>query len=251
MLFQQGSRLSIAIFGVHGQTTMHQRAHITTGVLYQMMQSRTANLSPGHISFTLLDARLSLSKIHLTNKQTENCKRLLSASATLFCVFRSLSTLAFKYSLMLVLASLETKTWWMLFTSSVFTLLSLHLASKRQYHESPFQVFRLVSLCSGLFSWTLWETFWGCYPWQIALSGYAKNRFHVMRPPTAIRTTSKVKLLCVYVRVSFVCRILVNYICFFPDMVGTKHCSWGRFNMDSRYPDRMPQSLKELQESGQ
>ena len=25
-------------------------------------------------------------------------------------------------------------------------------------------------------------------------------------------------------------------------MVGTKHCSWGRCNMDSRYPHRMPQS---------
>ena len=34
-------------------------------------------------------------------------------------------------------------------------------------------------------------------------------------------------------------------------MVGTKHCSLGRCNMDSRYLDRMPQSLKELQESGQ
>lgn len=72
-----------------------------------------------------------------------------------------------------------------------------------------------------------------------------------MRPPTAIRTTSKVKLLCFYVTVSFVCRIIVNYIRLFFDMVGTKHCSWGRCNMDSRYPDRMPQSLKELQESDQ
>ncbi|XP_074613320.1 uncharacterized protein LOC141873274 [Acropora palmata] len=86
---------------------------------------------------------------------------------------------------------------------------------------------------------------------RIALSGYAKNRFHVMRPPTAIQTTSKVKLLRLYVRASFVCQILVNYSRLFLDMVGTKHCSWGRCNMDSRYPDRMPQSLKELQESGQ
>ena len=85
----------------------------------------------------------------------------------------------------------------------------------------------------------------------IALSGYAKNRFHVIRPPTAIRTTSKVKLLRLYVRASFLCRILVNYIRLFLDMVGTKHCSGGRCNMDSRYPDRMPQSLKELQEWGQ
>ena len=73
----------------------------------------------------------------------------------------------------------------------------------------------------------------------------------MIRPPTAIRTTSKVKLLCLHVRASFVCRIRINYICLFLDMVRTKHCSWGRCNMDSRYPDRMPQSLKELQESGQ
>ena len=85
----------------------------------------------------------------------------------------------------------------------------------------------------------------------IALSGYAKNRFHVIRPPAAIRTTSKVKLLCLYVRASFVRRILINYIRLFLDVVGTKHFYWGRCNMDSRYPDRMPQSLKELQELGQ
>ena len=63
-----------------------------------------------------------------------------------------------------------------------------------------------------------------------------------MRPPTAIRTTSNVKLLCLQMRASFVCRIVVNYNRLFLDMVGTKHCSWGRCNMDSRYPDTMPQS---------
>ena len=86
---------------------------------------------------------------------------------------------------------------------------------------------------------------------SIELSGYAKNRFHVIRPPTAILTTSKVELLCLYVRALFLCRILINYIHFFLDMVGMKHCSWGRCNMDSRYPDRMPKSLKELQEMDQ
>ena len=40
---------------------------------------------------------------------------------------------------------------------------------------------------------------------SIALSGYAKSGFHVIRPPTVILTTSKVKLLCLYVRASFLC----------------------------------------------
>ena len=33
-------------------------------------------------------------------------------------------------------------------------------------------------------------------------------------------------------------------------MVSTKHCCWGRCNTDSRYPDRMPKPLKELEKSG-
>ena len=33
-------------------------------------------------------------------------------------------------------------------------------------------------------------------------------------------------------------------------MVGTKYCCWGRCNSDSRYPDRLPKSLKELKKSG-
>ena len=34
-------------------------------------------------------------------------------------------------------------------------------------------------------------------------------------------------------------------------MVGSKHCCWGECKTDSRYPDRWPKSLKELNESGE
>ena len=34
-------------------------------------------------------------------------------------------------------------------------------------------------------------------------------------------------------------------------MVGTKHCCWGECKTDSRYPERWPKSLKELNESGE
>ena len=33
-------------------------------------------------------------------------------------------------------------------------------------------------------------------------------------------------------------------------MVSTKHCCWGECKTDSRYPERWPKSLKDLQESG-
>ena len=33
-------------------------------------------------------------------------------------------------------------------------------------------------------------------------------------------------------------------------MVSTKHCCWGECKTDSRYPDKWPNSLKELQQSG-
>ena len=33
-------------------------------------------------------------------------------------------------------------------------------------------------------------------------------------------------------------------------MVSTKHCCWGECKTDSRYPDKWPKSLKELQDSG-
>ena len=33
-------------------------------------------------------------------------------------------------------------------------------------------------------------------------------------------------------------------------MVGTKHCCWGECKTDSRYADKWPKSLKELEESG-
>ena len=33
-------------------------------------------------------------------------------------------------------------------------------------------------------------------------------------------------------------------------MVSTKHCCWGKCKSDSRYPDKLPKSLKELKESG-
>ena len=33
-------------------------------------------------------------------------------------------------------------------------------------------------------------------------------------------------------------------------MVRTKHCCWGQCNNGSRYPDRLPNSLKELEKSG-
>ena len=34
-------------------------------------------------------------------------------------------------------------------------------------------------------------------------------------------------------------------------MVGTKHCCWGECKTDSRYPEKWPESLKELENSGQ
>ena len=34
-------------------------------------------------------------------------------------------------------------------------------------------------------------------------------------------------------------------------MVGTKHCCWGECKTDSRYPEKWPESLKELKNSGQ
>ena len=34
-------------------------------------------------------------------------------------------------------------------------------------------------------------------------------------------------------------------------MVSTKHCCWGRCNSDSRYPDKLAKSLKEMDKSGQ
>ena len=33
-------------------------------------------------------------------------------------------------------------------------------------------------------------------------------------------------------------------------MVSTRHCCWGECKTDSRYPDKWPNSLKELQQSG-
>ena len=33
-------------------------------------------------------------------------------------------------------------------------------------------------------------------------------------------------------------------------MVSTKHCCWGKCNNDSRYPERLPKSLKEMQAAG-
>ena len=34
-------------------------------------------------------------------------------------------------------------------------------------------------------------------------------------------------------------------------MVGTKHCCWGECKIDSRYPEKWPESLKELEKSAQ
>ena len=34
-------------------------------------------------------------------------------------------------------------------------------------------------------------------------------------------------------------------------MVGTRHCCWGECKTDSRYPEKWPESLKELEKSGQ
>ena len=34
-------------------------------------------------------------------------------------------------------------------------------------------------------------------------------------------------------------------------MVGTKHCCWGECKTESRYPEKWPESLKELENSGQ
>ena len=47
---------------------------------------------------------------------------------------------------------------------------------------------------------------------RISLRAHFCYRFHVMRPPTVIRTTLKGKLRCFNVRASFVCRMLLNYI---------------------------------------
>ena len=33
-------------------------------------------------------------------------------------------------------------------------------------------------------------------------------------------------------------------------MVSTKHCCWGECKTDSRYPDKWPKSLKEMEKSG-
>ena len=33
-------------------------------------------------------------------------------------------------------------------------------------------------------------------------------------------------------------------------MVSTKHCCWGKFKLDSSYPDEWPKSLRELKKSG-
>ena len=33
-------------------------------------------------------------------------------------------------------------------------------------------------------------------------------------------------------------------------MVSTKHCCWGKCTSDSRYPDRLPKSLQEMQKIG-
>lgn len=33
-------------------------------------------------------------------------------------------------------------------------------------------------------------------------------------------------------------------------MLSTKHCCWGKFKLNSRYPDEWPKSLRELKESG-
>ena len=35
------------------------------------------------------------------------------------------------------------------------------------------------------------------------------------------------------------------------EMVGTKHCCWGQCKTDSRYPEKWPELLKELENSGQ
>ena len=34
-------------------------------------------------------------------------------------------------------------------------------------------------------------------------------------------------------------------------MVATRHCCWGKCNNDSRYPERLPDSLKEMLKNGQ
>ena len=34
-------------------------------------------------------------------------------------------------------------------------------------------------------------------------------------------------------------------------MVGTRHCCWGECKTDSRYPEKWPESLKELEKLGQ
>ena len=34
-------------------------------------------------------------------------------------------------------------------------------------------------------------------------------------------------------------------------MVATRHCCWGKCNNDSRYPERLPHSLKEMLKNGQ
>jgi len=34
-------------------------------------------------------------------------------------------------------------------------------------------------------------------------------------------------------------------------MEGTRHCCWGECKTDSRYPEKWPESLKELEKSGQ
>ena len=33
-------------------------------------------------------------------------------------------------------------------------------------------------------------------------------------------------------------------------MVSIKHCCWGKFKLDSRYPDELTKSLRELKKSG-
>jgi len=33
-------------------------------------------------------------------------------------------------------------------------------------------------------------------------------------------------------------------------MVGTRHCCWGECKTDSRYPEKWPESIKELEKSG-
>jgi len=35
------------------------------------------------------------------------------------------------------------------------------------------------------------------------------------------------------------------------EMVGTRHCYWVECKTDSRYPEKWPESLKELEKSGQ